>query len=78
MIALNLGFLTRRWIHLVLLVIPGFPMNAEKFTKAKSLDLLPDPQHFTNSMKAKAAKWKSPALKCLTFSLCLKSADLNY
>ena len=53
-----------------LLLIPGCPRNAEKLTKAplsldsmKSLDLPPDPQHFTNSMKV--AKRKSLSLKCL-------------
>ena len=42
------------------LLIPGCPRNVEKLTKAplfldsmKSLDLPPDPQHFTNSMKCR-------------------------
>ena len=53
-----------------LLLIPGCPRNAEKFTKAplsldsmKSLDLPPDPQHFKNSLKV--AKRKSFSVKCL-------------
>ena len=54
------------------LLIPGCPRNVKKLTKAplfldsmKSLDLPPDPQHFTNSMKV-AKRKKSPSLiKCL-------------
>ena len=72
------------------LVISGCPRNVEKFTKApppftdsmKSLDLLPDPQHFTNSIRV--AKRSPPSLSCLRFfvflnilSLCLKIADLK-